>query len=132
MAALLTGSRVYGTPREDSDIDLVVLMSPREAWSLASAMKAAPPAEETEAETAKRVGPRYPTFQFRAGRLNVIVETDSDGFEIWRRGTAALAKMAPVTRDQAVALFKRLRAEAEKEAEKEDRGNPGPMSIQDP
>lgn len=34
LPAFLTGSRVYGTPKEDSDIDLVVFMDKNTYWKL--------------------------------------------------------------------------------------------------
>ncbi len=89
-SAILTGSRVYGKPTEDSDIDLVVLMSPEKGADLAALMG-------------------------EGLNLNVIVETDPKQFEIWGVGTALLTAQAPVSRDTAVAVFAEMR---EKEARK--------------
>lgn len=99
-AAFLTGSQVYGIPREDSDVDLVVLMEPEQAAELADAMGV-----EVERE---QVG-RYPSLQFTVGKLNLIVEADPALFDVWAKGTRLLLDRAPVTREEAVAEFAKLR-----------------------
>lgn len=101
--AILTGSRVYGTPHKRSDVDLVVLMEPGSAMALAFLMGV----QETG-----RYGPtQYPIIQFKAGGLNVLIETDPERFDVWIRGTEQLKKEAPVTRERALELFDKLRAE---------------------
>ena len=98
--ALLTGSRVYGTPTEESDVDMVVLMEPSEAIDLALAI----------GMEVSRAGPNhYPGLQFKVGRLNLIVETDPGWFGVWVVGTAELVKQKPVKREAAVEFFKHLR-----------------------
>ena len=100
--AILTGSHVYGTPGPKSDVDLVVLLAPAEAADLARIMGG----------SLERHGDaQYPVASFRAGMLNVIVETEPDRFEVWVRGTEQLVKQAPVDRETAVELFSRLREE---------------------
>lgn len=103
--ALLTGSRVYGTPHEKSDVDLVILMDPNDASCLGSIMGA----EKGEPDDC------YPTIQFKAGMLNVIVETNPEKLSAWKKGTAMLAERAPVTREDAVELFKKLFGEVKDE-----------------
>ncbi len=104
--ALLTGSRVYGKPTDDSDVDLVVLMEPSEAADFAALMGA-------NLERSSRESGFYPQATVRMGKLNVIVESDPDALDVWRQGTAELVAKRPVDRDVAVATFKRLRAYAE-------------------
>lgn len=86
-AAFITGSHAYGSPNESSDIDLVV-------WAVG----------ETRA-TLEAGG--YPV---RFGKLNLILISDEDQWDIWRLGTQALVKLSkarksPVSRDEAVAFF---------------------------
>jgi hypothetical protein len=85
MKAFLTGSRAYGTPRADSDWDLVVL------------------AESDEVERELRAA---------VGKLDLITCVDEKEYECWKRGTEVLRCVRPCTRKQAVATFKRLWKEA--------------------
>ena len=93
MSAYLTGSHAYGTPRADSDVDLVVhIPLGHEAAVLL--------------KNASHVcfdGPSSMSLMF--GRLNLIVFREIDEFDKWREVTDALASKAPVTRDEAVAAF---------------------------
>lgn len=100
MNAILTGSRAYGIPCEDSDVDLVVLMKPSEAADLATSLGL---------EVTREGEGRYPALQFMQGRLNLIVVTDPKQFDIWVKGTELLSIRAPVTRQEAVELFAELR-----------------------
>ncbi len=103
MTAIVTGSRVYGYPTEESDLDVVVLLSAADVDRVVTALGLVVPKDQDDNA--------YPTLQFKQGKLNLIMETDPDRFEIWSRGTQTLKAMAPVKRDQAVALFKQLRAQ---------------------
>jgi hypothetical protein len=104
--AFITGSHAYGTPREDSDIDLVIFAS-----------------EETREFLAKKLGEGVEdygdgTCQLKIGALNLIVCSNSSRHAAWAKGTAQLiaeAKpgnwggvTAPVTRERAVEVFKSL------------------------
>ena len=91
---LLTGSRVYGSPRIDSDVDLVVLV---------------------DKETAKKLedlsdGGTYPV---KFGTLNLILVTDERSFEVWKEGTEHLKHVAETTsitptREQAIEYLNKL------------------------
>lgn len=86
-APFITGSHAYGSPRDDSDIDLVV-------WAVG----------DTRA-TLEAGG--YP---IRFGKLNLILISDDDQWDIWRLGTQALVKLhksrkSAVSREEAVAFF---------------------------
>lgn len=107
MNALLTGSRVYGTPKPNSDIDLVVLMSVKDLHRLQELFK--DEWRSNTADTGNYDGIGAMSDQFRFGNLNLIVTTDPLAYEVWRRGTEALSWAAPVTRDFAVKFFKKLR-----------------------
>lgn len=86
--ALLTGSRVYGTPRLDSDIDLVVLMDKVTYLQLA---------ERSE---------RGPVLRF--GALNIIPVEDEKQLGLWQRGTAQCLSEAPCSRVRAKVIFNAL------------------------
>lgn len=106
MNPFLTGSRVYGTPREDSDVDLVV---PTTDKALAAAIMVAMGGE------AKPAGDgNYDTaHSIRIGRLNLIL-LDPDEAERWRSVTTDLQirkiQGAPVPRREAIAAMRRRRA----------------------
>lgn len=68
--AFITGSRAYGIPTSESDIDLVVRVS------------------SSVADELRKVSEDKDTIRF--GRLNLIVcETDTE-FAIWKIGTAKM------------------------------------------
>lgn len=89
--AFITGSRAYGTPREDSDIDLVVLAT-SEACSMLT---------QHRDPSSKSV---------RYGRLNIILFSSEQSeqvisFKMWREINNQLIKQKPVTRDFAKEQF---------------------------
>lgn len=92
MNAFLTGSRVYGTPRPDSDIDLVILVDGLTGDAL-ELLK--------EGDGA-----------IRFGRLNLIACYDKQDFLNWKKGTDQLREIArlegPVTREQARKHLRRV------------------------
>lgn len=94
MKSFLTGSRAYGTPHPDSDIDLVVLANEDEArefiWS-ADVNNGG----QTHSGDGNDVSLRF-------SRLNLIVLTDPEKFDLWQKATEALTVKRPVTREQAV------------------------------
>jgi predicted nucleotidyltransferase len=96
----LTGSRVYGTPTEDSDVDLVVLTEPETRTALFDVAE--------EFDGVDRYGVTTSSLVF--GGLNLLVETDRRRFLIWKLGTNYLKTQAPVTRDEAVEFFRKLRS----------------------
>ena len=106
--AFITGSHAYGTPTEESDVDLVVPCSAKTALRLIELL-------ETEAEeTARYFTGRTPLVTFRFGRLQLILAATPESYDVWKKGTQQLIKQAPVTRDEAVALFAKLREKANK------------------
>lgn len=94
----LTGSQVYGTPTEKSDIDLVLYM---EEEDMEKILKLAE----------QKIHPEYGTGEVSLyfGLLNLIICTDKLRFDIWKKGTLDLKKRAPVTREEAVEHFQFLR-----------------------
>lgn len=94
----LTGSRAYGTPRPGSDYDFV----------LALPLEVAEQLDELADEGSDPPG----SVSLRFNRLNLIIPTSEESLEVWKQGTQDLAAKKPVTRENAVAHFKRLRAAA--------------------
>jgi len=68
----LVGSHVYGTPRPDSDIDLVVRMEPEVAGRL------------------YELAGQSPDGPLRFGKLNVIPALDDEQYRAWTRGLACV------------------------------------------
>lgn len=71
MLSFITGSRAYGTPRKDSDVDLVVRVNP----------------ETAEALRALSDRGKEPV---RFGRLNLILCETDDEWAVWRMGTSKM------------------------------------------
>lgn len=88
--AFLTGSRVYGMPRGDSDLDLVILCSPGDGEQLWH-----------EADGGGTSGQASTVF----GKLNVIALCNPAEFEAWRAGTEECKTRSPVDRETAVAII---------------------------
>lgn len=103
MTAFLTGSQVYGTPTPESDIDLVVFVSPVDLALIIQAYRQA----AGEPATANYDGAVTASLKF--GKLNLLLETRADRVAIWQLGTSELKAKSPVVRDVAVETFKGLR-----------------------
>ena len=93
--AILTGSRVYGTPKEDSDIDLVVHISEAEILQLSQL------ADEMSSEMYLSTG----SVSLRFGRLNLLCVAQREDYLRWEKGTEVLIAQKPVTRETAVKTF---------------------------
>lgn len=92
--AFLTGSRRYGTPREDSDIDVVILCEEGDDtkgkdWLSGLLWGAKDPDSKT----------------CKFGKLNLVTFCSENRFNDWKRVTEELEKRKPVTREEAVAAF---------------------------
>lgn len=95
--SFMTGSHVYGTPKPESDIDLVVRIEPDELEELRRSMNTTDPVDD------------YGTsHSLRFGSLNLICCTTDEWFEDWKQGTEVLAKKKPVEREEAVRVFKAI------------------------
>jgi hypothetical protein len=104
--SFLTGSRVYGTPRADSDIDLVVLMS---GDALCKLIEIA----ESQDSLGASGGEQYEDGRsLRFGKLNLLCVTQERHFNAWRIGTEELEHMKPVTRDFAIEHLAAIRRKA--------------------
>lgn len=86
--SFLTGSQVYGTPTEKSDVDMVVLVSEKDRNILLA---------NSDKGTSKIV----------FGKLNLIIlskdnPAEVEQFLLWKKGTEDLIARRPVTRDFAI------------------------------
>lgn len=89
--SFITGSRAYGTPRGDSDIDIAILAD-----------------KETVSLLLRHKDDNKSGFHF--GRLNLIVFDGEDcedtlNFRKWRETTTSLSHRQPVSRDDAIKAF---------------------------
>lgn len=102
MNAFLCGSRKYGTPNENSDTDIVVLVDEETLYALT---------EVADRQASTQMGPEYMMSNSRSlrfGKLNLIATTNKDEYHAWVQGTKILTQDKPVSRERAVELFKRL------------------------
>ena len=101
--AFVTGSRVYGKPHADSDVDFVVRCSMYEARELAELLEVN--LEESESYEEQSI-------QFRVGKLNLILCTTDKRFDAWAKGTGELFGRAlqgeTISREEACAHFAKL------------------------
>jgi hypothetical protein len=122
LLSFVTGSRKYGTPRPDSDVDMIVFVSKADLEILAALAdpelpedRSAPVYFKENNPRAFRAGDYDPMSQpLRFGRLNLICVTDPAQYDAWRAGTERLSREQPVTREAAVALLSKLRKDAAK------------------
>ena len=117
MRSFITGSRAYGQPKDgygpdDSDVDLVIHIS---GPNLEVLLKMADEVLECGERFDEYSGPASASLRF--GKLNLIAVTDEAAYAVWAAGTSALQHKAPVTRDQAIDFFRKLRAKCLKSAE---------------
>jgi len=109
MHSFIVGSRAYGTPRDDSDVDLVVYLTMEDLEILRSVIgtpeESAARTENDESDGKGEIS----SGSFRIGNLNLIAVTKLSDVEIWRKGTQFLKASSPVTRDEAIAHFRMLR-----------------------
>ena len=118
MRTLFTGSRVYGNPRPESDVDFIVLIEdPIELVLLEMVGEetddyAYKPERSSLADVPNGVTSPAPiggiTKSIRIGRMNILVCTKLEQFDAWKTGTELLTRIKPVDREYAVNTFKRL------------------------
>lgn len=99
MKAFITGSHVYGTPREDSDVDLVVCADPETIDRLNELLNEFYDPDPDYGEDG---------FTCRLGKLNLIVAHEKS-YETWKRSRdeciAIVEKaLAPLDRARAVRI----------------------------
>lgn len=97
---ILTGSRIFGTPGPDSDLDLVIFMPLEDAKRLVGM------AEGQDPDNLQSYGDGMYSLKF--GLLNLLVCTTEKAYHIMRTGTdqaIELAKEQPLTKAQSHDLF---------------------------
>lgn len=95
--AFLTGSRAYGTPHETSDVDIVLHTTTKSPL-----YRALMGLEDSEYDGV--------TLAIKSGDLNLIVVNRVKDYACWAVGTCALSSASPVTRDDAIKVFRALRS----------------------
>lgn len=106
--AFLTGSQIYGAPHNESDIDVVILADSRTIRLL---MDFVGTGDE-----------QYDQLSFKFGKLNLLVARDQGELECWIKGTEELLRRKndsgrPVLREEAIAVFRALRAQNKEKGE---------------
>jgi len=98
MFAFLTGSRVYGTPKPSSDVDLVIRVDTETASRLRLLAD-----KKMEVQQA---GEKRPV---RFGNLNLILCESDEEYAVWRLGTSRMkidhTKGSSFSRDDAKSVF---------------------------
>ena len=95
--AFLTGSHAYGTPHDDSDVDLVVLVTEEDFEKIRNL-----------AEGPKEMDDQYVkngSCSLRFGNLNLLCFFSRERYKKWKETTKDLMKRAPVTRRFACDFF---------------------------
>lgn len=118
MKAFITGSQVYGTPNDKSDIDLVVYVTPNELNLLkkfADSDDREKP-KKGDSDSGPQFGPEL-SGSLRFGKLNLLCVTDPLAYAVWLNGTKMLTHEVErssrcVERDVAITLFESLRRAA--------------------
>ncbi len=121
MNAFLTGSRAYGTPKPESDTDIVLHMSEDDLCELYSIH--GPDDDRDDDPSFSSNNGRPTNYSFRMGKANLICMTDPEEFQAWKSATEVLKRNRPVTRDlaiEAIDLFLRLAASKKYERQNED------------
>jgi hypothetical protein len=96
MKSYITGSRVYGYPREDSDIDLVVALSDADYRSLWAWKVSENPS----------VKPKLMYGNLNLVAFNVDWPDDLARFHKWKAVHDVLCTQAPVTKEFAIEAFR--------------------------
>lgn len=79
MKAKLTGSRVYGNPTENSDVDLLIYLPSNESKVL-----------KDSADEIKIPQENWSSTSLRYSNLNIILCHDLETYETWKEGTLRL------------------------------------------
>lgn len=95
--AFLTGSRAYGKPTPESDIDIVILIT-KEA--LGKIFELGPVTTEDTHYGSAETG-----VTLRYGNLNLIFVASQAQYNAWKQGTDELREVAPVSKDEAIKHF---------------------------
>lgn len=110
MTAFLTGSRVYGKPKPDSDIDLVIRCDEATLKALTKLADEVDKRSWGERKPGSCDGTDIVSKSLRFGSLNLVICTDDKRFAAFQLGTHVLKSRSPKpSRDEAVELLTSLR-----------------------
>lgn len=86
--ACLTGSQVYGAPRNDSDVDVVVMMPADviEALQFLLPEFCGPTTDETISDRALEMT----QLSLKCGKINIVAVSSPDDLAAWKAGTSQL------------------------------------------
>lgn len=103
LLAFMAGSWVYGKPKPDSDVDVVIACTPEEACNIAKHADWArfPPA-------GVRTGYKNTTIRF--GRLNLICVHTTEDYNAWLLATRSLKARGPMEKPQCIEFVEAVRA----------------------
>lgn len=114
LRSFVTGSQAYGTPTEDSDVDLMVWVTSSDLNRLRGMADKKKPTKDFTGEESQGSdgGPEADSLRF--GKLNLIAVTWKEAFLAWQRGTEELIARRnggerSISRDEAIELFRELR-----------------------
>lgn len=98
LGAFVTGSRIYGQPTEESDLDLVVFMPRDQAEKIA---------KEFPDSLQSKIHPKGTSAVFKFGPLNLIAVWNEDRLHAWQDGTegcidAMVDRRRGLTREEAI------------------------------
>jgi predicted nucleotidyltransferase len=107
--AFVTGSRAYGTPRPDSDVDIVVMMTETDLHLLRSLSDSS---ESINDPCSDGDNLEMSQGSFKFGKMNIIAVTKPHDYLAWKQGTDDLKKLAPVHRDYAIEHLRKMKMKA--------------------
>lgn len=106
LPAFITGSRAYGIPEMDSDLDLVVFMTPETYETLTRFTDNV--VGHGESATMDEAG----MGSLKFGELNIIPVTNEAIYKAWKQGTEFLIREMPVDRKRAITVLKEFKRKA--------------------
>lgn len=109
MRSFVTGSRAYGTPNKNSDVDLVILVSESDLKILKLFGEVTEPKKGSDSDPGTTGRDAGLSASIRFGVLNIIATTCPIAFAVWEKGTAELKRERPVHKDDAIRYFRSLR-----------------------
>lgn len=103
--AFCTGSQVFGIPRPDSDIDLVLLLDADDVILLASH------ADQVEGGVGwEDAPPEYGNGQvtLRFGKLNLLCCIDENYYNGWKQATEDAMELRPLSKNESATFFEKV------------------------
>lgn len=101
----ITGSHAYGIPHNDSDIDMVALVSDKDLKRL---IETSDQGVDQESDNYLEAG----GLSLRFGKMNLICVLSPKLYRVWKRTTRKLQKQKPVSRAFAIRYMKKEREKA--------------------